>query len=252
MYKIPANTLFLSKNVVFVPECHSTNALAADLAEGAPEGTVVITYHQTAGRGQRGNSWQTAPGLNFTLSIIFYPHFLSPAQQFALNIFSSLAVADYLQRYVYPPGRVKIKWPNDVMIDNKKACGILIENQITQRYINKSIVGVGLNINQTKFEHATACSLALVTDLAFDLTEEFERLMEFMEARYLQLKQGKMQHLHEEYLSLLYWRNEMRNFKTAHGELEGVITGIDESGKLVVSANEALHCFDLKEITYLS
>jgi len=250
LYKIPANTLFTGKNIVFVPECHSTNTLAADLANGAPEGTVVITHNQTAGRGQRGNTWLVKPGANFTLSIILYPKFLSIQHQFALNIFSALAVADYLSNYVGE--RVKIKWPNDVMIDDKKVCGILIENQISASHLSKTIVGIGLNMNQQEFEYEKAASLSTMSGRGFNLVLEFEPLMEAIEHRYLQLRQGKLAEQRSDYLARMYWRHEPHIFQSAGGSLHGIITGIDDAGKLVISADGQLHAFDVKEVAYVS
>jgi BirA family biotin operon repressor/biotin-[acetyl-CoA-carboxylase] ligase len=250
LYKIPTNTLFTGKNIVFVPQCHSTNTLAAELASGVPEGTVVITQDQTAGRGQRGNTWVVKPGANFTLSIILYPKSLSTQNQFALNIFSSLAVIDYVSSYVGQGA--KIKWPNDIMIESYKVCGILIENQITASHLTKTIVGIGLNMNQTEFGYDRATSLSNMCGRSFNLVTEFELLMEAIEHRYLQLRQGQLVDLRNDYLDRLYWRHEPHVFRSGSGNLHGVITGIDNAGKLVIDADGQLHTFGVKEVTYIA
>ena len=120
MYKIPANTLFTGKNLVFVPDCPSTNTLALEISQQSPvkEGTVVITDQQTAGKGQRGNTWEAEPRQNLTFSLILKPTFLAVNKQFYLNIVICLALKDYLRQKTSGP--VHIKWPNDILVHQKK------------------------------------------------------------------------------------------------------------------------------------
>src|SRR5882757_1221638 len=132
----------MGQKLIYVPECHSSNTLLYELNDSSPlpEGTVVITDNQTAGRGQRGNIWETDPGLNITFSLLLKPGFLAAKNQFRLNMAVSLAVAEGLKRYV--SSEVKLKWPNDIFISNKKIGGILIENQLQGMSLSESIVGV--------------------------------------------------------------------------------------------------------------
>src|SRR5262249_40524297 len=108
-----------------------------------PEGTVVITSNQYAGRGQRGNEWNSEPGMNLTFSVLLKPSSLSVKNQFFLTIIASLSVFDFLKEKQV--GDLKIKWPNDILVYKKKICGMLIENSILGETINQSIIGVGLN-----------------------------------------------------------------------------------------------------------
>ena len=111
-----------------MPECHSTNSLLLDLTRkiSQPEGTIVITKQQSRGRGQHGNSWESEPGKNLTLSLLLKPNFLAVKQQFYLTMAFSLGVCDFLtERSI---GNVKIKWPNDILVNERKVAGILIEN----------------------------------------------------------------------------------------------------------------------------
>jgi BirA family transcriptional regulator, biotin operon repressor / biotin---[acetyl-CoA-carboxylase] ligase len=252
LYKIPANTLFLGKNLISVPECHSTNTLVADLASQSdmPEGSLVITNNQTAGRGQRGNTWQAEPGKNFTFSILLKPRFLSVKDQFFLHRFVSLGLTDYLQHY-FTEG-VTIKWPNDILINSRKVCGILIENQLSGFQINQSIIGIGLNVNQKQFGQTTATSLSLLTRMDFSLETELAKLLMALEVRYMQLKNNKLDLLKEEYLRQLHWRNEQRTFTTTGKDFSGKIIGTDETGRLQIESTEGIRTFDVKEITYLN
>ena len=251
MYKIPATTLFLGKKLVFVPECHSTMDLALQLCQqsAAPEGTLVITDHQTAGRGQRGNLWIASKGENFTMTFVLRPAFLAIKDQFYLNIAISLGLHDYLTSRT--DKAVRIKWPNDMLIDDKKVCGILIENQLQGQHFSQSLIGIGLNINQQVFHVDTASSLGVITDRHYTLADELPVLLSKLEARYLQLREGRLQELKKQYLNTLYWLGEPRRFSAANTTFDGTITGIDASGKLNVETTAGLRAFDLKEIAYV-
>lgn len=246
MYKIPANTLFMGQSLVYVPECHSTNGEALTLLLNnaqVAEGTVIITDNQTNGRGQRGNMWESEAGKNLTFSIILKPVFLHPKDQFKLNMAVSLGLYDYLTSQVEA---VKIKWPNDMMLDNKKTCGMLIENQISGQQIQSSIVGIGLNVNQESFSLTTPTSMAIKKGQTFELNEALAELLQWIEGRYLQLRAHI--DLKEEYVAALYGAGEKRNFKSGDEVFEGVITGIDSVGLLEVEVGDSKRYFDLKQI----
>lgn len=250
MYKIPARTVFIGKNLVYVPECHSTNDLAAASQESFSEGTVVITDHQTAGRGQRGNTWLTEPSKNITLSIVLKPTFLLPRDQFNLNIAISLAVYDTLSLNINT--RVFIKWPNDLIVSEKKVSGILIENQVMGSRIMHSVVGIGINVNQHRFNVPTATSMSLLGNKTFELSDLFETLLERIEFRFVQLRSGRIAQLKEEYLGNLYWRNEKRLFQSQGETFEGTIIGIDDAGRLQINVGAETRTFQIKELSYVS
>jgi BirA family biotin operon repressor/biotin-[acetyl-CoA-carboxylase] ligase len=251
LYKIPANTLFLGKNIVFVPECHSTNTLAQQITQNqtSAEGAIVITENQTAGRGQQGNIWLTEPGKNLTFSIILKPSFLALGQQFFLSVVTTLGIYDFLKQHVEK--HVSIKWPNDVLVADKKICGILIENHVQGAKINNTIVGIGLNINQRHFTSDRATSLAIETNHEFTLEEQLHKLLEQIERRYLQLRNKKFSELKDDYMSYLYWRNEKHLFTVSGKNLEGTIKGVDESGRLIVFCEGRDQFFGIKEISFI-
>jgi BirA family transcriptional regulator, biotin operon repressor / biotin---[acetyl-CoA-carboxylase] ligase len=250
LYKIPATTLFLGKKLIFMPECHSTNdhLLLLCQDQSLPEGSAVITSNQTAGRGQRGNSWEAQPFKNLTFSILLKPSFLPVLKQFYLTMVVSLGIRDYLTEETN--GKVHIKWPNDILVEEKKICGILIENQITGQKLSGSIIGVGLNVNQQYFGINTATSMMLVTGQQYDLPVLFENVLSKIEARYLQLREGKLDLLKEAYLNALYLRNRSHTFYSGNAAFTGVITGIDEIGRLKVETDKVVKTFDIKEIRY--
>ena len=257
MYKIPANSLFMGNELVFMPECHSTNSFALDRCQQLPppsDGTIIITDNQTAGRGQRGNVWNAAPGENLTFSVIVKPAFLAIANQFLLNVCTALAVADFLE----DDGcrHVSVKWPNDVYIENKKVCGILVESQIRGNQLVWSVMGIGLNINQKTFPISSATSLSWETGKTYLLDDCLGHLVGFVEARYLQVRQGNKEKLVREYESRLYWANVLHQFKSPdRGVFEGSILGIDDAGQLRISIGQAEAKaeakFGMKEIAFV-
>ena len=251
MYKIPANTLFMGKNLVFVPDCPSTNTLALQMSQQSPvqEGALVITDNQTAGKGQRGNLWEAQPGQNLTFSLILKPGFLAVNKQFFLNVVICLALKDYLTEKI--PRTIYIKWPNDILVHEKKISGVLIENQVQGTLISNSIVGIGLNINQKKFTHETATSLSLLSGRDLDLADELEAILSLIEGRYLQLRRGDYKPLMDEYLAALYRRHEKHTFSSDGKLFDGEILDLDEWGKLRIKVDEGVRSFGVKEVRFV-
>lgn len=251
MNKIFTKTLFIGKKTHFVPICHSTNQLAAELCEkpDIENGTLVITDFQQLGKGQRGNSWESKPKANLTISLVLEMQFLNIHDNFYLNIITSLALYDTLTEYL--GDRVKIKWPNDIYIDNRKIAGILIENFLSKDKIEKSIIGIGLNVNQVEFKAPNATSLALECNQGFDREAVLELLLKRIEQRYLELKKGKLQQLRSKYLKHFYWIDEVHVFQADSGFFNGRILGINDPGKLHVELESGEKYFDLKEIEFI-
>jgi BirA family biotin operon repressor/biotin-[acetyl-CoA-carboxylase] ligase len=251
LYKIPANTLFLGQNLIFVPECSSTNSLLNDLNNQSDltEGTVVITNNQTAGRGQRGNKWEAAPGLNLTFSFLLRPRFIQAKDQFQLNMAISIAIAEAIRKMSIP--HVKLKWPNDIFLNGKKIGGILMENQVQGSSISTSVGGIGLNINQRHFSFDGATSLALLSGENHDLAAIFRLLIECIEAEYLDLKRGNVALLKQRYLAYLFKFREQQDFKAAGENFTGVINDVDEDGKLCVETEGSTRKFAFKEVTFV-
>ncbi|MCL6260401.1 biotin--[acetyl-CoA-carboxylase] ligase [Aquiflexum sp. TKW24L] len=251
MYKILANTVFLGKDVIFLTECHSTNdeVLERLRRREIAEGSMVITDNQTKGRGQRGNQWVSKPNMNITFSLLLQPNFLAPSEQFYLNMIISLAVVDLLGEY---SADLKIKWPNDILHQSDgKLGGILIENIINQKGIEHSVIGIGLNVNQTVFELPKVTSLKLLTGQNVDRWELIRLLVAKIEKGYMALKKGEIKKIKSDYLSRLYRFEEW--FYYDDGIIfEGKIKGIDENGKIIIEKRNGVVAFyGLKEVIFL-
>lgn len=245
------NTLFMGQQLFFLPVCKSTNSEAQQLLlkNEATEGCVVLTDEQTQGRGQRGNSWEAAPGKNITLSVILSPVFLAVRHQFYLNMAVSLAVLDLLREQGL--GQAQVKWPNDLYFEDRKLGGILIENTVTSQSIQHSIVGIGLNVNQLHFGISTATSLAAVVGTQLDVKRLVNRLLELLEKRYLELRSGKTDKQKYEYLQSLFRYQEEHSFQIGAEQVRGRIMGVDEDGRLALQVNGELRYFGFKEVAYI-
>ncbi len=248
------NTLIVGQVLYDLPQVNSTNEYASQLISknNPPEGTVISTYSQTDGRGQIGSKWESEPGKNIVMSVIFYPTFLSVGRQFRLNQTISLAVLDFVKNHL--EAKVSIKWPNDIYIGQLKVAGILIQNILSGSSIRASIVGIGININQTEFlsSPTNPTSFALETNRNYELEELLLSLCHFVESRFLQLKSGKLARLQSDYLQNLYRFEIPSPFQRANGEVfQGKITGLEESGRLRVLIQGKEETFDLKEIRFL-
>jgi BirA family biotin operon repressor/biotin-[acetyl-CoA-carboxylase] ligase len=241
----------MGKKIISLPACESTNTVLASLAETnrLDEGSVVITENQTKGRGQAGNQWKTEPGANLTLSILLKPVFLEPGRQFFLNMVVGLAVCDAIKTVAGLPALVK--WPNDVFIHDQKVCGILIENQLHGQQFVQAVVGIGLNVNQEKFAWTGAASLKILTGQIFNKSDVLSALLERLEFRYNQLKGGEGRLLTEQYHDLLYRRAEQHLFEENGREFSGVITGVDEIGRLCIDTDKGQRKFNFKEVGFI-
>lgn len=256
MYKISANTRLIGKIYTYLPTCHSTNDIAAELVlqKKASDGQVIFTSHQTAGRGQRGNTWQTDPDQNLTFSCILKPHFLLASEQFLLNMAISLAIKTFVQSFCTQ--QTCIKWPNDIYIGSAKTGGILIENYLKATQIDHAIVGIGLNINQTAFQIPQATSIALATQKYYEMATMLEGLLEQLESYYFSLQTPERYSLKATYLNALYWYQERHTFEDLQGPaptlIEGEILGVDNFGKLALHTQGKIRYFDFKEIRFIS
>lgn len=210
-----------------------------------PEGTVVVAEHQTAGRGQRGNSWEAPPGQNLTLSILLYPRQLPPQQVFVLNQMASLGVARALTALGVPD--VQVKWPNDILIDGRKVCGLLLENAVGNSRIQYSVLGVGLNVDAAP-PYATTVNAHLPNPLPKSMI--LTTLLDHLNAAYLQLQQQLYARMAEDYLSRLYLRGVPHVFTVEDQPLPGTILGISPEGLLEVETDAGIRRFDLKQIAF--
>ncbi|MEI6489235.1 MAG: biotin--[acetyl-CoA-carboxylase] ligase [Bacteroidota bacterium] len=251
-------TLFIGQNAIFLKSIDSTNSYAIELMRqnNLADGSIIYTFEQTKGRGQRGNEWASEPNKNIALSLVLYPSFLSTMKQFLLAKITAIAIADLMAELLCIPkknGRIQIKWPNDIYIDDKKIAGILIENSIRDANIQSSVIGVGINVNQIDFiPTLNATSMKMIAEQEFDLNLIVARFCSFFESRYLQLITNKLTTIDSEYLEKLYRLNKWNQFASKNDIFKGRIKGVTEFGKLQLELESTeIREYDLKEIGFI-
>lgn len=241
----------------------STNTRLLADKEALPDRSVYAALFQTAGRGQKGNRWESRPGENLTFSILIKPEGIPAREQFILSQVVALGLLDFLRTEGV---EATIKWPNDIYVGDRKICGTLIENVLSDRFVAAAVAGIGLNLNQRVFDPSipNPTSLTLVTGKPYDVRETLPRVLEPIFARCDKLWSPYARNGYDaEYLEHLYRRGEWHGFEvmpatevpTEHrsGErLTARILGIDNAARLLLEhADGTLHPYSFKEIKYL-
>ncbi|GAB4399026.1 MAG: biotin--[acetyl-CoA-carboxylase] ligase [Microscillaceae bacterium] len=246
------NTLIIGQKFIDLPNCHSTNDIAQQIIrEGQPEeGLVIYTEHQTAGRGQRGNHWEAAPGQNLTFSVILSPQFLAADQQFYLSMAVALAVRKALLPYCAPQ-TLKIKWPNDLFVEQKKIGGILIENTLRHDRLQYAVVGIGINVNQENFAHPRATSLRKIRGENTPLKKLLWEILWNLEQEYLRLQNSPLEITKNEYLASLFRWKSWHLYQIQGQYQEACIIDVGPGGHLWVQIGTEMRALDFKEIVFL-
>lgn len=254
--------------IVTLERCESTSTTLRQMeAQGkATHGTVVRALEQTHGRGQRGNCWEAEPGANLTFSVLTAPEPIPPSHHFLLSQTIALAIIDCLALHgIDGDHRLEVKWPNDIMVEDRKIAGILIENSLdTAGCIRRSIVGIGLNVNQTAFTPAApnATSLALITGRSYPLDDMMSTLASVIEAGVDTLNRAVLSLGTDPDASLgitrryhaRLWRREGRHRWRDNGTGEAftaAIQGVMPNGTLLLDTGGATRAFRFKEVTPL-
>lgn len=238
----------------YINTCESTNLLAAEYLKNncKAEGSVFVCGYQTAGRGQRGNKWEGVAGQNLLFSLILEPY-IDLKSQFKLNIIITIALLEAL-RNIVSSNFLKIKWSNDIYYKDAKLGGILIENRIQNQIITHSIIGIGLNVNQTIFKVSKAISLKLITNQEFELEKLLNLILNQIQITYQRFKTAKVGELKYHYYQRLYGYQEVKEFRERSLEnpatFEGIILGTTHSGQLIIQKDRELLYFNPKEIEF--
>lgn len=243
-----------SPTIVYLDSAASTNSeLAQLLQSGKPaEWTVIAARNQTSGRGQAGNIWEAAPGKNICCSICLYPQNVVPTEQFIV----SMAIATGVARYLENKGLAsQIKWPNDIYVNNKKICGILIENQIMGNSILSTIAGIGLNINQDAFSPSipNPTSLLLETGINYIPDVELHLLITEVMRSVSAIYDNNSEEIMQEYHRKLYQKDIAHSYYKQGVKFTGIIRRVEKSGGLIMQIvpENAEKTYYFKEISYL-
>lgn len=231
------------KTVIGIPFIHlskinSTNIYAMEQVQAklAEHGAAFFADLQTSGKGQMGKKWESEAGKNLLLSVVLNTSSLNMGDQFALSAAIALATHDFLSAYIQQD--LTIKWPNDLYWGDRKAGGILIENQISGGIWTHAIAGIGININQTQFPGTTsrAVSLRQITGKQYNAVDLAKVLCHCLEKRFnqLMLSDGCAEII-KDYNQVLYKKGEMVKLKTGNSSAWYTILEVDQQGQLNVS-----------------
>lgn len=235
--------------VIHIDETDSTNRWLRDyVCHNGITSAPIVTWaeYQTAGKGCGTNSWESERGKNLTFSVLLHPEGLPANCQFFISEVVSVALCETLETYIY--NKVEIKWPNDIYVGDRKICGMLIENRLQGSVIKDSIVGIGLNVNQTVFHSDAPNPVSLYQITGHELDRE-EILNDFM-GRLTQKLQSET--IPADYHSRLYRREGLFCFKDATGSFMAEIADVLEDGHLVLTDEGGrVRTYAFKEIQFI-
>ncbi len=228
--------------ILYFDSIDSTNTKAQELAEkGYPSGTLVVADKQIAGKGRRGRNWESPSGCGIFMTLMLKPD-INPNNASMLTLVSALAVAKALADITGKDA--KIKWPNDIVIDGRKVCGILTEMSAQFDYINNIVIGIGINVNNSSFPEeisATASSLRLLSGgKKYRRAEIIEKIMEYFEKYYsIFLETEDLSALVNEYDAMLVNMKKQVKVLDSKEPFEGKAMGITKTGELIVDTWES-------------
>ena len=223
--------------------------------EPLPSGAVFVTDAQTAGRGQGDRFWHATPGDNLTLSMLFEPEDLSVDRIFALTEAAALAVADCVATCA-PRARVRIKWPNDVYVADRKIAGILIQNGLRGSRVQWSVIGIGLNVAEAAFPPELQSTATTLTEWAgANLRPDIvlPLLLDALGRQFSRIGRAELPGLRQDYLSRLYLMSQEHTFRRlADGErFRATVAGVDVEGRLLlIHSNGRREAFELRSLSY--
>ena len=214
--------------------------------------TAVTAKYQTQGRGQMGTIWDSERAKNLMCSVFKDDSKIPVEYQFYISMVASLAIVKSLQNFNIP--KLYVKWPNDILSENKKICGILIENVIKNTSLECSIIGIGLNVNQTEFgKLPNASSLKILTGTVFNLDELLQLILTNLKYYFEFLEKGDLEFIKRTYENRLFRKDKPSSFKDQQGKIfAGFIKGINDIGNLqILLEDDIVKEYDLKEVTLL-
>lgn len=234
----------------------STNSDARrrlDNGEPLPDISLVIANSQTAGRGQRGNTWEAEAGKNLLFSIVCHPEFVRASEQFVLSQAIALAVALTINEVVQTDD-CRVKWPNDIYIGDKKVSGTLIECDLRGSNIETCIIGTGVNINQIVFrsDAPNPVSIAQIAGKEFDREAILSQILGRFTTIYNVIRRGNADSVRRLYKVWLYRKSGFHKYSDAKGEFLAEIADVEKTGHLVLRLeNDELRRYEFKDVKFV-
>lgn len=238
--------------IIYLEKTESTNSYLKEFTsnEEVANGFTVYTDYQTAGRGQRGNSWESEACKNLLFTTLLLPINIKATDQFIISQFVCLAIKDILSAYT---NDITIKWPNDIYWKDRKIAGILIENNLIDDTITQSFLGIGININQEKFNSnaPNPISLRQITGQEHNTKEILVNII----SKILDYQNGSTQnteYIRQKYKNSLYRKDGYHYFSDGKEEFLARILDIENSGLLILElTNKTTRTFAFKEVQFI-
>ena len=249
MSKNVAKGLFKGKTNIYVTECLSTNDFLINILKknDLDEGSLVITDFQTKGRGQRNNSWDSQRSKNLLFSFLLSPKI--PVQsQFYIHVIISISIYNTLKKIGL--SGITIKWPNDIYINNLKIAGILVENIVFKKKVSRSVIGIGININQTNFLNLKATSVINESGEYYDKNKILKILLSNIEKEYKKININK-DAMFKQYKKLLFGYNQNLDFDSGGKIFQGKIIDLEKNGNLILCINNKKVSFEHGSLSLL-
>ena len=242
-------------NIIKLDAIDSTNSYLKKiiLEKDISDYTIVTANFQTEGKGQLGYMWESEDSKNLLCSIYKKGLGIKVEDQFVLSMLVSLSIIRTLEKLNLP--KLYIKWPNDIMSDNKKICGILVENMVKQNSIKESVIGIGLNVNQDTFKNLpNATSIKKIKGVAFNIDELLNDLVNNIKKQFIDFNQSKIDLIFRQYEDVLYRINIPSTFKNSEGDIfTGFIKGVNNLGRLkVLLEDNLIKSYSIKDILLLN
>ena len=242
-------------NIIKLDAIDSTNSYLKKiiLEKDISDYTIVTANFQTEGKGQLGYMWESEDSKNLLCSIYKKDLGIKVEDQFVISMLVSLSIIRTLEKLNLP--KLYIKWPNDIMSDNKKICGILVENMVKQNSIKESVIGIGLNVNQDTFKNLpNATSIKKIKGVAFNIDELLNDLVNNIKKQFIDFNQSKIDLVFRQYEDVLYRINIPSTFKNSEGDVfTGFIKGVNNLGRLKVLLEDNLtKSYSIKDISLMN
>lgn len=238
-------------NVLHFDRLPSSNIHAQQLMKQGElqSGDVIWTDFQEQGKGQRGKAWSSNANENLLFSVFLHTN-IPVEKVYVLNKLAALSVVDLLDNMAVYGGSVK--WPNDVLVNGRKVCGILIENSLQGQKVHQTLIGMGLNVNQTDFPEFDRAATSLCNELGklLDRQQLLQQLFSRLKARLMQLENDAAS-IDRDYLARFYGLGKLLRFKNGNGDFKAKVRGVDPVGKLILEVEGKNRAFEINEIRFI-
>jgi BirA family biotin operon repressor/biotin-[acetyl-CoA-carboxylase] ligase len=239
--KVKPNTQIIGQNIIYFNSIESTNSFALELLKQnlAGDGSVILAEYQSRGKGQGSNQWLSQPYLNLLFSLILQPVTLEAVNPFTFNKAITIAVCQTIQK-ILPHEEVKIKWPNDILINSLKVAGILTENNFSGSQLKSCVAGIGINVNQddVDLKSMDAASLKSFKGDEIERNQLLQEILECIEFYYFEMLHGEKDNINTIFDQLLFGFGKKNHFNMNGNRIEAYLCGCDREGRLILESQE--------------